>query len=72
MQGRYPELSLWVLIFVLSTRLLGFLLSTSGFLTGQTRSRMLHVQYIPSERARQMSGLWSEAQLLGGVLIFLN
>ena len=30
-QGRFPELSLWVLIFMLSTRLLGFILSTSGF-----------------------------------------
>ena len=30
-QGRCPELSLWVLIFMFSTRLLGFFLSTSGF-----------------------------------------
>ena len=30
-QWRCPELSLWVLISMLSTRLLGFFLSTSGF-----------------------------------------
>jgi len=30
-QWRCPELSLWVLIFMLSIRLLGFILPTSGF-----------------------------------------
>jgi len=29
-QGRCPELTLWVLIFMLSTRLLDFFLLTSG------------------------------------------